>query len=136
MNSLNRRSFFKVSIAPGIGLACCALVPARLARAIEPLKRAGKPKLRLSLAAYSFRDFFADGQGGKKGREGDASKPFTMFDFVDYCADQGCEGAEITNYYFPATPSPDYFAKLKRHAFMRGIALSGTAVGNNFTVAP
>ncbi len=136
MNSLNRRSFFKVSIAPGVGLACCALVPARIAKAIAPLKRVGKPTLRLSLAAYSFREFFTEGKGGKKPREGAADKSFTMFDFVDYCADQGCEGAEVTSYYFPTTPTPDYFVQLKRHAFMRGIALSGTAVGNNFTVAP
>src|SRR6185436_19292541 len=74
---------------------------------------------------YSFRDSF---------NSKDASKRITLFDFVDFCADQGCDGAEITTYYFPPDVDDAYLVKLKRHAFLRGIELCGTAVGNNFAL--
>jgi sugar phosphate isomerase/epimerase len=56
-----------------------------------------------------------------------------MFQFVDYCAEHGCHGAEVTSYYFPEKITNDYLIKLKRHAFLRGVEISGTAVGNDFT---
>lgn len=92
---------------------------------MEPLKRPGKPRLQLSLAAYSFRDFF---------KHKDPAKRITLDDFVDFCADHGCDGTELTSYYFPADFGEDYLLKLKRRAFLRGIAISGSAVGNNFAL--
>lgn len=56
-----------------------------------------------------------------------------MFDFIDYCADHGCAGAELTSYFFPPEFDEAYLLKLKRHAYLRGVAISGTAVGNVFT---
>jgi sugar phosphate isomerase/epimerase len=56
-----------------------------------------------------------------------------LFTFADYCAEHGCEGAELTSYYF-AEESDDYLIRLKRHCFLRGIAISGTAIGNNFSM--
>lgn len=94
-----------------------------LARAIEPLNRPGKPRLLTSLAAYSFRDTF----------QKEPAK-LDMFKFVDYCADHGLAGAEVTSYYFPKEADDTYFLRLKHHAFLRGVALSGTAVGNNFAL--
>jgi len=122
MNRTNTRRHF-------IGVTCAALAGASLplgsANAVESFKRKGKPRLSLGLVAYSFRDFF---------NSKDASKRITLFDFVDFCADQGCCGAEITTYYFPPNVDDDYLVKLKRHAFLRGIELCGTAVGNNFAL--
>jgi sugar phosphate isomerase/epimerase len=120
MKAMNRRSFFK---SAGLTAAGASLL-ATASHAMEPLKRPGQPRLPLSLAAYSFRDSF------NKPALGDRN--LDMFKFVDYCADQGLEGAEVTSYYFPKPPTPEYLLKLKRHAFLRGVALSGTAVGNNF----
>lgn len=97
--------------------------------AIEPFKRAGAPRMRLSLAGYSFRDSFI--HGNKKSAEG---KRIDMIQFIDYCADHGCEGAELTSYYFPPDANAEYFLNLRRHAFLRGITISGSAVGNNFAV--
>lgn len=57
-----------------------------------------------------------------------------MLDFVDYCAEQECLGAEVTSYYFPQDVHDEFLLRLKRHAFVRGVELSGTAVGNTFTV--
>ena len=107
-----------------------AIAPA--AFGIEPFKRPGAPRLRLSLAGYSFRDSFI--HGNKKSAAAAEGKRIDMFQFVDYCADHGCEGAEVTSYYFPPDLNEEYLLKLRRHAFMRGITISGSAVGNNFAL--
>ncbi len=57
-----------------------------------------------------------------------------MFGFIDYCAEQGCDGAELTSYYFPKDAQDSYFADVRRHAFLKGVAISGTAIGNNFSL--
>ncbi len=124
---LHRRDFLKRGL--GSGLILSALPVSRLASAIEPLQRPGKPRLLTSLAAYSFRDFFEDGN-----TKNAADRRIDLFQFIDYCADQGCAGTELTSYYFPKNPSPEFLLKLKHRAFVRGIAISGTAVGNNFAL--
>src|SRR2546430_16729258 len=43
-------------------------------------------------------------------------------------------GAELTSYYSPPNLDHEFLIKIKRHAFLRGIDISGTAVGNTFTV--
>jgi len=109
-------------------LAACGAAPGLLRRSalgVEPLKRSGKPRFPLSLAAYSFRDALQ----GK-----DPARRITLFDFIDFCADQGLEAAELTSYYFPPNVDHDYLIRIKRHAFLRGVAISGTAIGNTFTL--
>lgn len=130
IHSASRREFLKSAFIAGAGLAL-APAGARLFAA-EPFKRPGDPRLLLSLAAYSFRDYMKDGRS-KKAKEPEAAKNMDMFQFVAYCADQGCLGAELTSYYFPQDLTADYLLRLKRHAFLRGVEVSGTAVGNNFT---
>ncbi len=103
---------------------------APLARAVEPFARAGSPRLLLSLAAYSFREFFKDQPKGKVNAEG----KLDMFGFLDFCAEQGCAGAELTSYFFPAQLTNEYLLQVRRHAFLRGVAISGTSVGNNFAL--
>jgi sugar phosphate isomerase/epimerase len=116
---MNRRTFIHRTGAAAIAAAAPSVL------AIEPFRRKGAPHFPLSIAAYSFRDFF---------KNKDETKRITLFDFIDFCADQGCQGAELTAYYFPDPIPPDYFARLKRHAFLRGVQISGTAVGNNFAL--
>jgi sugar phosphate isomerase/epimerase len=133
MNTLiNRRSFLKYSLGGSFStLALGGWSPG--ATAIEPFKRAGGPRLMLSLAAYSFRQYFI--HGGEQPKSGvDPAKRIDLFQFIDFCADHGCEGTELTSYYFPPQVTEDYLVKLKRHAFLRGINISGTAVGNTFTL--
>jgi len=62
-----------------------------------------------------------------------AGKPIDMFGFIDYCADQKC-GAELTSYFFPPDADEQYFQKIKRYAFLNGVPIVGTAIGNNFTI--
>ena len=97
--------------------------------AIEPIRRQGDPKLLLGLAAYSFRRKmkWMKGKPNEEAREGG---DWDMLDFIDYCADHGCAGAELTSYFFPPEFDEAYLLKLKRHAYLRGVAVSGTAVGN------
>ena len=126
MNPISsRRTFLKQSLA--LVAAGSAITEFSPAPAIEPFKRKGAPRLALSLAAYSFRDSF---------NHKDPAKRITLFDFVDYCAEQGCQGAELTSYYFPTPITTEFLLKLKRYAFLRGVEISGSAVGNNFALPP
>jgi sugar phosphate isomerase/epimerase len=124
MNTLNRRTFLKSACAAGVALGGMGLLNAPVVTAVEPVKRAGKSRLQLSLAAYSFREFFKAG----------AKRHITLDDFVDYCADQNLFGAELTSYYFPNPVTDEYVLQLRRHAFVRGVVISGSAVGNNFVL--
>jgi sugar phosphate isomerase/epimerase len=121
MISFSRRRFLQ--------LTASSVLVAPLARAVEPFARTGSPRLQLSLAAYSLRQFFQTEKG----------KPIPggtldMFKFIDYCAEQGVAGAELTSYYFPVEPTDDYLLKVRRHAFLKGVQISGTSVGNNFAL--
>lgn len=128
---LSRRQF-ALSTALGLGVLASPSTPLH---AIEPLNRPGKPRLRLSLAAYGFREFFKD-SSHKRDKAIPADKQIDLSQFIDYCAEHNCDAAELTSYYFPKDPTRDFLLKLKRHAFLRGIALSGTSVGNTFTHPP
>lgn len=132
MKAISRRDFCKVTTAGSLSLVGAGLLGYRpAAQAIEPFKRKGKPALRLSLAAYSFREFFKDSSHRRK-TDAVGAKQIDVFDFIDYCADHGCDGTELTSYYFPKEVTPEFLIRVRRHAFLRGIAISGTAVGNNF----
>jgi len=43
-------------------------------------------------------------------------------------------GAEVTSYFFPPDVDKKYLLEVKRHAYLRGVQLAGTAVGNNFAL--
>jgi sugar phosphate isomerase/epimerase len=121
---VSRRSFLRVTLHAGLATTGGGLFLGRRAAAVEPFKRPGAPRLRLSLAAYSLRDYF---------QHKDPAKRIDLFQFVDFCAEHGCHGTEVTSYYFPKDFASEYLIRLRRHAFLRGIDLSGTAVGNDFT---
>jgi len=130
MNATSRRGFLRSSFPAGLALTGLGLDAPRLA-AIEPFKRPGAPRLKLSLAAYSFRQFFKD---SKDAAGAGADKKIDLFQFIDFCAEHGCDGTELTSYYFPPDVNDDYLLRIRRHAFLRGVAVSGTAVGNTFTL--
>jgi sugar phosphate isomerase/epimerase len=122
----SRRDFVRRLAVGSFGLACLD------ASAIEPFKRPGPAKLRLSMAAYSFRKYFRDSSVARTDAVPEDQR-IDLFRFVDVCAENGCDGAELTAYFFPADADTGYLARLRRHAFLRGVSISGTAVGNNFT---
>jgi sugar phosphate isomerase/epimerase len=118
----SRRTFLA-----GLGLA------AGSALAIEPITRQGGPRFRLGLAAYSFRQFFQWNRGKEQPAPADPARRLTPESFVDLAADLGCDAAELTSYFFPPGADAEAMRALRRKAFLRGIAISGSAVGNSFT---
>lgn len=91
-----------------------------LVNAIDPIQRRGRPRFRLSLAAYSFRQYL------------DLKKPsMTLEDFVDLAADLDFDAVEPTAYYFADT-SLAYLTRLRGRCIRQGLDVSGGAVSNNF----
>ena len=121
MTPSTRRQFLQAAVAgSGLGIVHGSL------SAIEPLRRTGKARFRLSLAAYSFRKYLDL-----------KSKPrpaMTLDDFVEFAAGLDLDAVEPTAYYFADT-SPEYLARLKGRCTRLGLDISGTAVGNDFCVA-
>lgn len=132
MNTVTRRDFIKLSTAAGLAATAAPLASFAAPAATHPFKRTGKPRLLLSLAAYSFRENFPVSRG-KPNPNVPAGRATDMFKFIDYCAAHGCDGAEVTS-YFVDEQTDAYMIKLRRHAYLRGIAISGTAIGNNFSL--
>lgn len=123
-HGIDRRQFLFASAAAGIA----ALGAGSLADAANPIQRNGKPYFKLSLAAYSFRNQLARNWPTPSGKQGE----LTLFDFIDFCAEQNLDGAELTSYYFPNPLPHDYLMEVKERAFRLGLGISGTAIGNNF----
>jgi len=133
MQIFTRRDFLKMTLPTGFALTSLGLIETERLFAAEPISRAGTPRLQLSLAAYSFRDYFK-GASNKANSNADPARSIDLFQFIDYCAEHGCQGTELTSYYFPPDINHQLLIQIKQHAFLRGIAISGTAVGNTFTV--
>ena len=105
----------------GAGLALAA---AGRVAAIEPIKRSDKPRIKLSIAAYSYRQYLTQ-----------KPKPtMTLDDFIETAAGMDLDAVEFTEYYFPET-SPKYLAQLKGKATRLGLDVSGTAIKNDFCLA-
>lgn len=120
---LDRRKFLLTTAA---GIA--ALGTGSSVQAAEPVQRNGKPHFKLSLAAYSFRNLLTRGWPSPSGKKGE----LTLFDFIDFCAEQNLDGTELTSYYFPNPLPHEYLMEVKERAFRLGLGISGTAIGNDF----
>ena len=85
---LSRRDFSK-AVAATAGLS---LVPVPTL-GFDPVKRTGGSRMKLSLAAYSFRNYLTDY------RRGNTPKPgaMTLESFVDLCAQYPLDGVELTS---------------------------------------
>jgi sugar phosphate isomerase/epimerase len=99
--------------------------------AIEPFARKGQPRLLPALAAYSLRKFFV-GDIQRRIAPVPTEKGIDIFGFIDWCADLGCAGSELTGYFLPKDLTGDVLPRIRRHAFLRGIAISGAATSNDF----
>jgi sugar phosphate isomerase/epimerase len=94
----------------------------------EPIKRPGGPRLKISLNAYSFNKTLNDHLKGN-------GKGMSLFELLDYCAENNFDAVDPTGYYFPGYPKPpsaQYLNEFKRRAFTLGLDISGTGVRNNF----
>ena len=111
---LNRRMALKTGLLAGAGVLA------------TPTPRAAVGTTRnmhLSLAAYSMRQALTGGQ-------------MDLFQFIDWCAELGLPGTELTSYYFPEDFNGAYLRQLRNRAFRNGVTISGTAVRNNFCLPP
>jgi sugar phosphate isomerase/epimerase len=121
---LNRASLLPLGAAVGMSLGGSGAG----ALAQPPIKRVGGPRLKTSLNAYSFNKALNDHLRGR-------GKGVTLFDLLDYCAEQNFDAIDPTGYYFPGYPNvPDdkYVNDFKRRAFQLGLDISGTGVRNDF----
>src|SRR5438309_923151 len=76
-----------------------------------------------SLAAYSFNRYL---------RLGGKTRPaMTLEDFIDLGGKLALPAVELTAYYFPKTTG-EYLKEVKSRCTKLGLAVSGTAVGNDF----
>jgi len=77
--------------------------------------------MKVSCAAYSYRDYLKSGK-------------MDLMGFLEEASRMSLDGVELTAYYFPSTDD-NYLCMLKRKAYLLGLDISGTAVGNNFCQA-
>ncbi|MFQ6040738.1 MAG: sugar phosphate isomerase/epimerase family protein [Candidatus Poribacteria bacterium] len=77
--------------------------------------------MKVGSCAYSFRQYLSSGE-------------MSLVDFLEKGVEMGLDGVELTSYYFPSTDD-EFLYSLKRKAYLSGLEISGTAVGNNFCLA-
>ena len=77
--------------------------------------------MKIGCCSYSYREFLQSGE-------------MSLEQFIDISADLGIEGVELTSYYFPNTDKK-YLNSLKRRCLIKGVDVSGAAVGCKMTLA-
>ena len=125
MTQPSRRLFLQSALATAL-VGTTSLATQRAAVAAGPVRRNGKPHLKLSLAAYSYRDYLT----------GKLQPKMTLDQFIELCADLGLDGTELTSYYFPENFDQAYLVSLKQKTFRMGLDISGTAIANDFCLPP
>lgn len=113
----SRRDFLKTGALVALGGI------GGMAEAVEPVQRKGGPVIKVGCCAYSYRKYLT------------GEKPeMTLESFLDKAGEIGCDGVEITSYYFPTDMTVEYLNKLKRRAFLLGLDVCSMSVGNNFVL--
>lgn len=121
---MHRRDFLHGMGVLAAGSAAAGAAPAPSPAARIPGRAAGTA-VRLSLNAYSFNVPLRDGS-------------MSIDDMIAFCARQAIGALDLTAYYikgYPAVPEDAELFRIKRLAFVNGVALSGTGVRNDFTLA-
>lgn len=103
--------------------------------AIEPIKRSAPGKMELGVAAYGFREYF-QWMRDKPNKPKAGHAQISILDFVNWCADNGVPGAELTSYFFPPDTDAAYCEKVRSLADKRGVRITGSAIGNTYTNPP
>ena len=60
----------------------------------------------------------------------------TLERLIDFCAEQRLDALDATGYYFagyPNVPTDETIYRLRRKAYLNGVAISFTGVKNDFT---
>lgn len=93
----------------------------------EKLPREDLDKIPISLClnAYSFNSLLRNGE-------------MSLEQLFRFTKDTGFQGVDLTAYYipgYPDVPADEVLYNIKRMAFRLGLAITGTGVRNNFTLA-
>ncbi|MBS3771071.1 MAG: sugar phosphate isomerase/epimerase family protein [Bacteroidales bacterium] len=115
---ISRRSFMKAA-----SLMPLLAVPAGIRAGVQSPESIDRPKLKLSLNAYSFNRLLQDGE-------------MDLFQLLDFCAENNLDAIDPTGYYFPGypeVPGDEYINRFKKQAFLQGLDISGTGVRNDFS---
>lgn len=117
---MKRRNFLKSIVASAV------LAPFPVTNLLAEVKDKPLPvRTKISLNAYSFNSPLMSGE-------------MTLDELLEYAAQIGFEGVDLTGYYFPGYPevsSDNYIYHIKRKAFSLGLEICGTGVRNNFVQA-
>ncbi|MBK1833148.1 sugar phosphate isomerase/epimerase family protein [Roseibacillus ishigakijimensis] len=124
----SRRRFFRQA---ALGTAGLVLAPS-VGAVSQPFARSGDSRIRLALAAYSFRDYFPYSKE-RKVAEVPEEVRMNMPKFIRYCAQHGLDGAELTSYHFNPDDTAEDFLACRHQAHINGVSIAGTAIGNNFS---
>lgn len=131
MLPLTRRQYLLAAAAGSAGAWLSAGgAPAAFGRG--PIQRSGEARFRPAIAAYSLRKYFSTFRDSPQTPALDGPE-MDLFKFIDYCASLHCD-AELTSYFVPPDTGDDYLLRLKQHAFLSGTVISGSAIGNDFSV--
>jgi sugar phosphate isomerase/epimerase len=124
MSTSSRRELFQVGAKAALaaGLSSCVSLSAA---ALEPPARSGGPRFKVGCCAYSYRQYLQA-----------KTNPITLYDFLEACAGWNIDGVELTAYYFPQPLTAAEVHKIARRAFLLGLEVAGTAVGNSFCQPP
>ena len=120
---LERREFLTRSV----NFVSVATMGASLSKAQNPRYRITRDpgvRIKIALNAYSFDEQLRSGLT-------------SLEELVDFCAAKGLDALDATGYYFsgyPKVPSDETIYRLKRKAYLNGIAVSFTGVKNDFTL--
>ncbi|HET9570262.1 MAG TPA: family 16 glycoside hydrolase [Bacteroidales bacterium] len=84
--------------------------------------------IKVALESYSFAKLLND-------RIKDESKGISLFDFLEFSANNNFDAVNLTGYYFPGypnVPSDEYIASIRKKAADLGLDICGTGVRNDF----
>ena len=124
---ITRRSVLKSSVLLPLAAASTTTL-AGISTASQPTGIDSHSFLKTSINAYCFDPLLRDNIK-------DASTGMSLYDALDFCAEQNVDAIDPTGYYFPGypnVPSDKFLNEFKRRAFGLGLDISGTGIKNDF----
>lgn len=119
----SRRQFLRAATTGAAASLTLTLIGVAAAQPTDPPKRSAPTRMKLGLAAYSYRDYLTN-----------KSEPhMTLPEFIDRAAVMNVDAVELTEYYFPRMLTEEYIANIKRQCYLLGLDISGSPMGNVFT---
>ena len=120
MSAHSRRDLFSAGIRTSVAAGTAAILSSNCG-AVEPPTRIAGSRLKIGSCAYSYRQLLQS-----------KTAPMSLFQFLELCAGLNMDGVELTSYYFQEPITLAQIHKVSQRAFLLGLEVAGTAVGNVF----